>query len=215
VKGYSFADWEGGILVASFRGIGWAANNNCTQQKVVPIRVSGLLPLTESENSGWQKRTLELYEQFNPSLYRYLRSLGVSSDEAEDLIQETFLRLAGHLRESNNDSNLRSWLFQVAHNLSMDVHRARRQDQSISDLDDETKDEMADPNSDPELRYLKKEQFRRLKALMATLTPQQRNSILLRAEGLRYWEIASVLGVSEQRATFLVKRGLLRLAKGL
>jgi RNA polymerase sigma-70 factor, ECF subfamily len=201
--------------VASFRGIGWTANSNNNQRKVVPIRILGLLPLQGSESCGWQERTLELYAQYNPSLYRYLRSLGVTLDEAEDLIQEIFLRLASHLRENNNNSNLRSWLFQVAHNLSMDVHRARRQDQSISDLDDETQDDIPDPNSNPESRYLKKEQSRRLRVAMSELTPQQRNSILLRAEGLRYWEIASVLGVSEQRAVVLVKRGLLRLAKGL
>jgi RNA polymerase sigma-70 factor, ECF subfamily len=199
--------------VAISSGVEWAANDNCGQRKPVSIRASGLLPLTESENSVSQQQILELYEQFNPSLYRYLLSLGVSSDEAEDLIQEIFLRLACHLMGEGNNSNLRSWLFQVAHNLSMDIHRERRKGQLISELDDDV--EIADPKGNPESRYLKLEQFRRLNQAMAELTPQQRNSILLRAEGLRYWEIASVLGVSEQRAVNLVKRGLLRLARGV
>lgn len=197
------------------RGIRWVTNDDCGQKEVVAIRVSRLPPLEDAENCQWQEQVLELYERFHLSLFRYLRSLGVSSDEGQDLIQEVFLRLAVHLRASGSHKNLRSWLFQVAHNLSMDIHRERRKVQLISEINGETEAEIADPKSDPELKYLKKEQLKRLDTAMAELTPQQRSSILLRAEGLRYWEIASVLGVSEQRAIFLVKRGLLCLTKGL
>lgn len=203
----------GGSLVAISRGIEWTANDKRGREELGAIRAPGLFTLTDPDSSVWQERILKLYEQFSPSIYRYLKSLGILADEAEDLVQETFLRLAAHLREAGDNTNLRSWLFRVAHNLSMDIHRARRRGQSIADLDAEN--DLVDLGTNPESRYLKEEQLRRLDEAMSTLTSQQRNSILLRAEGLRYWEIASVLGVSEQRAVNLVKRGLLRLAKGV
>jgi len=73
----------------------------------------------------------------------------------------------------------------------------------------------ADPDANPELACLENERQYRLKHAMSQLTQRQRSSILLRAEGLLYREIASVLGVSEQRAIHLVKRGLARLSEGL
>jgi DNA-directed RNA polymerase specialized sigma24 family protein len=54
-----------------------------------------------------------------------------------------------------------------------------------------------------------------LKAALCQLTSQQYNSILLRAQGLHYREIGEVLGVSEQRALYLVKRASQRLVGGL
>lgn len=175
-----------------------------------------LLPAGEGKGWDWHLRTLELHGSLNHPLYRYLRSLGLSADEADDALQEAFLRLAGHLKGGGDDENLRSWLFQVAHNLSMDIHRAsRRNRQDDQDSYRGSYEEPVDPKANPERVYIRKEQAKRLMAAMSQLTLRQRSSILLRANGLRYREIAVVLGVSEQRAIHLVKRGLLRLTGGL
>ena len=173
---------------------------------------SGFFALSEREGPEWRTRILELHSSLNQSLFRYLRSLGLAADEAEDVLQEAFLRLAGHLKQGGAEDNLRSWLFQVAHNLSMDVHRASRRER----WDDTASsrgpgEEPVDPDGNPERIYIQKEQTRQLMAAISQLTPRQRNGIMLRAEGLRYREIAVALGVSEQRALHLVKRALLRL----
>jgi uncharacterized protein YidB (DUF937 family) len=90
--------------------------------------VSGLLSLAGQEEHGWQRQTMEFYDALNQVLYRYLRGLGLGTETTEDVIQETFLRLTAHLRDGGNAENLRSWIFQVAYNLSMDVHRASHRD---------------------------------------------------------------------------------------
>jgi len=185
----------------------------CTCQDAQAVSNSGLIFLTKQEDVERQRKILELYDQYSSYLYKYLRTLKLDEEEAEDVVQETFLRLAKHLITGVNDANLRSWLFQVAHNLSMDIHRANERDRT--DPEDVNQEEPADPKSDPERIYLQKEAMKRVNQAMTKLTTKQRNGILLRARGLRYGEIGSVLGVTESRAIYLVKRGLMRLTGGL
>jgi RNA polymerase sigma-70 factor (ECF subfamily) len=69
-----------------------------------------------------------------------------------------------------------------------------------------------DPEMNPETLYLKKEVMTRLDAGIARLTEQQRHCVYLRSQGLRYREIASVLGVSVSSAAELLQRAVVRLA---
>ncbi|MBT9333107.1 RNA polymerase sigma factor [Paracidobacterium acidisoli] len=204
---------EGAAALISIGKIAWAKDDRDDDQNAAS-QMAGL-SLSERKDSVTQRQILELYDAYNLSLYSYLRSLGVSADKAEDVIQETFLRLVHHLRDDREQENLRAWLYQVAHNLAMDIHRASNRSFSNTDWGEAIADEPVDPHSNPEWQYLQKEELKRVKAAIQQLTPQQRGSLLLRAEGLRYREIALVLGVSEQRAIHLVKRGLERLAEGL
>jgi len=180
-----------------------------------PIETVDVAPIPFSADAGgWRERTLYLYDSLAPRLAGYLRNLGLKKDEREDVLQEVFLRLAGHLKKGNNEDNLHSWAHQVAHNLAMDVHRANRRSLDAIELKLESADEPADPKPNPEWVYLQKESSRRLSAALSQLTRQQFNSILLRIRGLRYREIGEHLGVSEQRAMHLVKRGMQRLKGG-
>jgi RNA polymerase sigma-70 factor (ECF subfamily) len=201
--------------VMGLRRVEWEARSNGDSRGSVgshaPISNGSIC----QEELAWDRRTLEWYERLNVALFRYLRSLGLPVEAAEDVLQETFLRLARHLKSGGGEDNIRSWVFQVAHNLSMDVHRANRRDRSEPGVERQVNEDAIDPTADPEAMYLEKEKVKGLREAMSKLTPKQCRSLLLRAEGLRYRDIASVLGVSEQRAIHLVKRGLLRLAAGL
>ena len=165
-----------------------------------------------------QQQIVALYQALRSSLYAYLSTLGLTADEAEDVIQESFLRLmplrTGELRTGEmREENLRGWLFRVAHNIAMDVHRSswrgmqemdESEGRSVSDL-------IVDPAPNPEQAYLHKEYRQRVYATLGELTEQQRNCILFRAEGLRYREIGSALDISFQRAAELVRLGLMRM----
>lgn len=87
---------------------------------------SGLLISANRPKLGNRQRIIELYDALRPSLRAYLYCLGISSDRAEDIIQETCLRLVRHLPEESNADNLRGWVIRVAHNLSKDVYRSPR-----------------------------------------------------------------------------------------
>jgi RNA polymerase sigma-70 factor, ECF subfamily len=158
----------------------------------------------------------ELYCQLQPVLLAHLRGLGMTTEDAEDVIHESFLRLLRHLLETREDSNLRGWVFRVAYNLSMDVHRSRRHYSQAQPEDAEAGPQhlrdTPDPAPGPDDLALRQERFRRLGEAVLQLTVQQRNCVLLRAEGLRYREIALRLGISVQRVAKLLERSTSQLA---
>jgi RNA polymerase sigma-70 factor (ECF subfamily) len=174
--------------------------------------ISSNLGILVSEQSGSAKtrqRIIDLYDQLRPSLRAYLCCLGMSSDQAEDVIQDTFLRLVRHRCESDSGDNLRAWIFRVAHNLSMDVHRSQLR--CFYGNDEESGPvirERVDPRPSPEQQVLLDERMRRFEDAFAQLTPKQRQCVLLRAEGFRYREIALTLGVSVQRVGELMQRSI-------
>jgi RNA polymerase sigma-70 factor (ECF subfamily) len=162
--------------------------------------------------AGRRQRIVELYDDLRPSLHAYLYYLGMNTDQAEDVIQDTFLRLVSRRFDQNRQDNLRAWIFRVARNLSMDVHRAQRRWSPRNDDEPHSAlRERIDPAPSPEQQVLLEERMKRFEQKFAQLTPKQRQCVLLRAEGFRYREIALTLGVSVQRVGELMQRSILLL----
>jgi RNA polymerase sigma-70 factor, ECF subfamily len=154
-----------------------------------------------------RRRIIELYNDIRPALGAYLCSCGLSWDHSEDIIQETFLRLVRYAANANADDDFRGWVFRVAHNLSMDLHRSERRWFRGNETEAHAIfQESVDPAPNPEEMILLAERLTHLRAALSQLTPKQRECLLLRAKGLRYREIAVVLGVSVQRVGELMQR---------
>ena len=172
------------------------------------------LRIFASEQLGIAERCqhiAELYDVLKPPLYAYLWYLGMNADQAEDVIQDTFLRLVSCRFDLSRQDNLRGWIFRVARNLSMDIHRAqRRWSLRKEDEPHSVIRERIDPAPSPEQQLLLEERIRRF----ALLTPKQRQCVLLRAKGFRYREIATTLGVSVQRVGELMQRSIVLLEAG-
>lgn len=153
------------------------------------------------------------YDALRPSLLAYLVGLGLVKQEAEDVIQESFLKLIHHLDKHENEQNLRPWIFRVAHNLAIDEFRSGRYRMTESSEGSAAlRDEPIDGGVNPEEALLRQEQWRLAEQAISRLTPQQKYAVLLRSEDLRYREIGEVLGVGTKRAAELVHRALVRLA---
>jgi DNA-directed RNA polymerase specialized sigma24 family protein len=88
------------------------------------VTIAGRQPVTADP---CQEDVLILFNQCGASLLRYVGSFGLGVEETEDVVQEAFLLLFQHLRLSRPRTNLRGWLFQVAHNLAL-RHRRRKCD---------------------------------------------------------------------------------------
>lgn len=158
---------------------------------------------------GTSEHIVDLYYHLRPSLQAYLSSRGVSKEHSEDVIQEAFLRLVHHLVERGPDENPRAWVFRVAHNLSMDFHRSERRRSRDSEPEGHpVLSGQVDPAPDPEQEFILGERMRRFREAFARLTPKQQHCLLLRATGLRYREIAVVMGVSVQRVGELMQRAI-------
>lgn len=188
---------------------------NCEGEQLAQLM--HFAPVNALEGGPWAlegTQLLEMYDALRPSLFLYIRSLGILPDKAEDVIQEAFLRLLKHLQDHKRADNLHGWVFRVSYRLAMDVHRAN------SHLTVEPRQdakgpvrEAVDPSPNPEQQYLLSEEYRAYTAALLRLTPQQRKCLALRAEGLAYRQIAERLGISWQRVGELVHRGLERLAE--
>ena len=114
-----------------------------------------------------------------------------------------------HLREGKSRANLRGWLFRVAHNLAL-----KRRSRARRDVDSEGAGELtADPGPSPEDVFASHQTRQRLLRVVEALPEQDRRCLALRAEGLRYREIAGVLNVSLGAVSLSLTRSLARIAR--
>ena len=166
------------------------------------------LPLLRLATGSSEVTTL--YRELRKPLLRYLVCLGLSSDEAQDVVQDAFLSLQRHLASDGSHENIRGWLFRVAHN-----HARNRQTSYHRRFSDPLDSEMGFLTDDvtPELQVLEKEKFRRLANAIRLLTERERECLLLRAGGLRYREIGEVLGMAVSTVGDTVERAIRKLAE--
>jgi RNA polymerase sigma-70 factor (ECF subfamily) len=170
--------------------------------------VPWILPLARFQTSDREATTL--FRELRKPLLRYLVCLGLSSDEAQDVVQDAFLSLHRHLSAGGSQENIRSWLFRVAHN------RARNRQNSYerrfsAPLEDGL--EAALDEATPERVLLDKEKFQRLANAIRTLACDERECLLLRSSGLRYREIGEVLGIATSTVADIVERAVKKLAE--
>jgi RNA polymerase sigma-70 factor, ECF subfamily len=158
-----------------------------------------------------REQVLTVYDEYRPRLFRYLRSMGLGRDRAEEVIQETFMRLTAELLQEVDIQNLQGWVVRVAHNQAVDMLTKLDRDR-IGIQGEIALENHADPALSPEEVYAKKEQLRRMELALAKLNPQQRQCFQMRVQGFRYKDIGVALAISEQRAAFVMKQVAVRLA---
>jgi RNA polymerase sigma-70 factor (ECF subfamily) len=155
---------------------------------------------------------LELFDEHAVGLHRYVRSFGLGSDGARDVVQDVFLSLFRHICLNRPRTNIKGWLFRVAHNLALKQRRAssRRME---SALDDELLDRLLDPSDNPEERVAHGERRQRFLAVLRAMPEQDRQCLYLRAEGLTYRDIARALGISLGSVAKSLNRAMQRLVR--
>jgi RNA polymerase sigma-70 factor, ECF subfamily len=151
-----------------------------------------------------------LYHELRKPLLRYLVCLGLSSDEAQDVIQDAFLILHQHLAAGGAQQNIRGWLFRVAHNQAR--NRQNRYDRNFSAASGTEIDSLSH-EATPERAVLEKEKFQQLEKAIRRLTATERECLLLRAAGLRYREIGEVLEMATSTVADTVDRAVKKLAE--
>jgi RNA polymerase sigma-70 factor, ECF subfamily len=151
-----------------------------------------------------------LYRELRKPLLRYLVSLGLSADEAQDVVQDAFLSLHLHLTSGGSQESIRSWVFRVAHNAARN-RQNRYERRFAAPLEDCLASALNEAT--PERVILEKERFRTLRKAIRLLTESERECLLLRAGGLRYREIGEVLGLSISTVGDTVERAIRKLAE--
>jgi RNA polymerase sigma-70 factor, ECF subfamily len=145
------------------------------------------------------------YQELYGLGYRLLGDHG----EAEDVVQETFLKLDGHPVLDRPDDEVAAWLRRVC--LNTTYNRLRGQRRASARLDRagraERADEEAGDGGEPLLDVLRAEQQRAVRRALATLPERQRACLLLRHAGYTYAEIAAALDLAVGSVGVLLARG--------
>jgi RNA polymerase sigma-70 factor (ECF subfamily) len=162
-----------------------------------------------------EAEVVSLFRQLRDRLLRYLISAGLPVQEGEEIVQEAFLALFRHLQLNKPRTNLDAWLFRVAHNLGLKRrHQVRKSLQLLSDTA-LIEDCAFDPGPTAELTLVHLQTQERLRLLIRSLPEQDRRCLSLRAEGLRYREIAEVLDMSLGSVSISLARSLARLGRAI
>jgi RNA polymerase sigma-70 factor (ECF subfamily) len=155
------------------------------------------------------------YDREHLALRRYLVFSGLDEATAEEIVQETFLKLHRHLSRNGERTNLRGWIYRVAHNLALNEQASARRRRSQPIEEGECEDAFASNDNSPEVQFLHNERETRVREAMRKLSEAQCECLLLRAQGLKYREIAAVLEISVASVGENVQRGLEKLKEML
>jgi RNA polymerase sigma-70 factor (ECF subfamily) len=144
-----------------------------------------------------------LFRRIYPSLFRYLHRMTGDADAADDIAQESFVRLLG--RELPEDE-ARLWLFTVATNLFRDSTRTFKRRERLLAVRPWTPTALPRPDEAAEAAAT----VRRVRSALDRLAPRDRQMLIMREEGFRYDEIAQVAGVAPGSVGTLLARAARR-----
>ena len=154
------------------------------------------------EPDSTRRHVLTLFEQHGAAVHRFALVLLRHHQDAEDVVQEAFLKLLDHLAAGGPDTNLKGWLFTVAAHACRDRMRRRRRWLPWS-----THNEVAvapAPLHDEDGR------LHAAQAALRKLSERDRLLVALRGQGLSYAEIAAASGVRSSSVGRLLARALQR-----
>lgn len=155
--------------------------------------------LVEQIRRGDEKAAEELIKRYYTSILRYCKSHCFDLEKAEDLTQETFLKLFKNLSEYKGKRKFKAYLYTIANHLCIDESRKIK----IYSLESEREircecDEMRRIEDKSEIDYL-----------LNVLSPEQREAVILRfGEQLEFWEIAKVMNCNMRTAQSRVRNAL-------
>jgi RNA polymerase sigma-70 factor (ECF subfamily) len=173
------------------------------------------LRLVEGLRAGEPEAFDAVHAAFNARLYTFLARLTNRRDVAEDLLEETWLRLVMHARRLRPDTRLLPWLFTVARNLHVSFCRARLlEDSHAGGLIGLWPSGVPAPSPFDEVDTRQIQQ--RLAAALATLPVDYREALLLvGVEGLRPADAAEACGVTPEAMRQRLHRARTLLARRL
>ena len=157
----------------------------------------------------------EIMKRYKHRIYAYLLRSVKNYEDAEELTIEVFFKVYCALDSWKPQARFSTWLYKIAHNLSIDHHRAKSRRQTYS-LDDEElsldEPKAVDLQSNPEWEAEEKDRGRMIREAIDQLSPKQRAVFMLnRYQGLQIKEITEVLGMAEGTVKIHLHRAMKKL----
>jgi len=160
-----------------------------------------------------------LVERHSRAIYRLAHRMTGSPQDAEDVVQETFLKAYRQLGRFESRANFGTWLHRIAVNCSIDLIRSRKHQEmghDAADLEvlDGNTDQRVDPS--PERLMLSSEVQEKVTRAMEELTPMERAAFVLRHfEGQSIEDISRALGLKANAAKHSIFRAVRKMRLAL
>jgi RNA polymerase sigma-70 factor (ECF subfamily) len=162
---------------------------------------------------GDQAALAELIRRHQNRLYQVAYRLLRDPLEAEDALQEVFLKVVEHAHRFQPQASVRAWLHRITANHCLNLLRRRHPQES---LDQDDAPALASAGATPLEALEERDLSRRLEQLLAALPENQRRALVLkRFAGLSYQEIGEEMDLSPQAVDGLLKRARQFLKKAL
>ena len=161
-----------------------------------------------------------LVDRYSRSVFRLAYRMTGNEQDAEDVVQETFLRAYRHLERWDGRSTFGTWVYRIAANYSLDLLRTRkRQGAATSNSETEGRDVMqglAAEEPGPDRLLFSRQVQRQVAATLETCSEMERTAFVLRHfEGQSIEEIGGVLGVSANSTKQSIFRAVHKLRRAL
>ena len=180
------------------------------------------LPLVERARAGDAAAFSELVERYERKIYRLAKHITQNDEDAEDVLQESFLKAYSHLDSFHGESKFYTWLVRIAVNEALMKLRKRKSDKTVSldEPQDTGEDlvarEIAVWEDDPEKKYSREELADILSKAVDSLKPSFRTVFVLRdIEELSTEDTAETLGISIPAVKSRLLRARLQLREKL
>jgi len=166
----------------------------------------------------------EIVQSYNRRIYNICYRFAGSSDDAEDLTQEVFIRMYRTLATYDPSKGaFVTWVTTITRNLLVDHFRKSKQDRMTDSIDTTTSEhehvlplseQIPDPSAPPDAHVRSREVGERVHEALARLSPELREAVILRdLQDMDYREIAAVLRVPEGTVKSRINRGRAELAR--
>lgn len=164
---------------------------------------------------GDSERFHEIELRYHEKLFFYLRHLVGSKEEAEDILQDVFLKTFKTLDQFDNRRKFSSWIYRIAHNEAVNFIKRKNKFRSVSWEDIvSTRDRLAlaDDTRSPQENWIRFERRASVRQALKELPPKYREVLLLRFYFERsYDEIAHIIGKPRNTVGTLISRAKKRL----
>lgn len=161
-----------------------------------------------------------IVERHSRSVFRLAFRMSGNEQDAEEIVQETFLRAFRRLKGFESRSSFGTWIYRIAVNCSLDLVRGRqrREEQHVAADSETTPEAELPPSRDagPDRLMFSEEIQRKVTATLKNLTPKERAAFVLRHfDGMAIEEIGRALGLKPNAAKNNVFRAVQKLRREL
>lgn len=174
------------------------------------LTLNGISPmLLENLRNGNRKSQKQLYDHFSPRMYALCMRYANSQQEAQDLMQEGFIKVFQHLHQYRGDGNFEGWMRRIFINTAIEFYRKRSYWKQIDENEANTK-EVRDPTGYDRLT------LQDMMKMVQSLSDGYRTVFnLYVVEGFSHREISEMLHISEGTSKSQLSRAKAILQKNI